>query len=222
MVAEKLDQIIMAQTNPTIALYARKGEIIIRITAKSDTLEKAEAMNHGIEDKIRTVLGQYIYGVDYETLPEALGKRLKEKHLTIAFAESCTGGLASSLVTDVPGSSEYLMGSVVSYTNDVKHRLLGVQQETLDKYTAVSEQTCREMAEGIRKRIGTDLGISITGIAGPGGSTPTQPVGLVYVGAADKHGTHVLECRFKASRTTIKLRAAMNALSLAMDRVKDL
>ena len=127
MVAEKLDGIIMAQTNPTIALYARKGEIIIRITAKSDTLEKAEAMNRDVEEKIRAILGSYIYGVDYETLPEALGKRLKEKNLTIAFAESCTGGLASSLVTDIPGSSEYLMGSVVSYTNDVKHRLLGVK-----------------------------------------------------------------------------------------------
>ena len=109
-------------------------------------------MNRAIEEKIRGVLGQYIYGVDYETLPEALGKRLKEKHLTIAFAESCTGGLASSLVTDIPGSSEYLMGSVVSYTNDVKHRLLGVKQETLDKYTAVSEQTAREMAQGSGKK----------------------------------------------------------------------
>ena len=186
------------------------------------TLEKAEAMNLAIEEKIRAILGQYIYGVDYETLPEALGKRLKEKHLTIALAESCTGGLASSLLTDIPGSSEYLMGSVVSYTNDVKHRLLGVKQETLDTYTAVSEQTAREMAQGIRDRIGTDLGISITGIAGPGGGTPTQPVGLVYIGAADKNGTKVLECRFKAARTTIKLRAAMNALSLAMDRVKAL
>jgi len=222
MVAEKLDAIIMAQTNPTIALYARKGEIIVRITAKSDTLEKAEAMNRDVEEKIRAILGSYIYGVDYETLPEALGKRLKEKNLTIAFAESCTGGLASSLVTDIPGSSEYLMGSVVSYTNDVKHRLLGVKQETLDTYTAVSEQTAREMAQGIREKIGTDLGISITGIAGPGGGTPTQPVGLVYIGAADKNGTKVLECRFKAARTTIKLRAAMNALSLAMDRVKEL
>lgn len=124
--------------------------------------------------------------MDYETLPEALGKRLKEKHLTIAFAESCTGGLASSMVTDIPGSSEYLMGSVVSYTNRVKHQLLGVKQETLERYTAVSEETCREMAEGIRRQLGTDLGVSITGLAGPGGGTQDQPVGLVYVGVADK------------------------------------
>lgn len=221
-VAEMLDQLVMAQTNPTIAIYARNGEIIIRITAKSDTLEKAEALNLEKEEEIRQILGEYIYGVDYETLPKALGKRLKEKHLTIAFAESCTGGLASSMVTDIPGSSEYLMGSVVSYTNRVKHQLLGVKQETLERYTAVSEETCREMAEGIRRQLGTDLGVSITGLAGPGGGTQDQPVGLVYVGVADKNGTKVRECRFKAARTTIKLRAAMQALSLAMDRIKNL
>lgn len=221
-VAQELDAIVMAQTNPTIAIYARKGEIIIRITAKSDTLEKAQAMNLGTEQQIRGVLGDYIYGVDYETLPEALGKQLKAKGLTISFAESCTGGLASSMVTDIPGSSEYLMGSVVSYTNQVKHQVLGVSQDTLERYTAVSEETCREMAEGIRRLMGTDLGVSITGIAGPGGGTPEKPVGLVYVGVSDKNGTQVQECRFKAARTTIKLRSAMNALSLAMDRVKDL
>ena len=220
--AQELDAIVMAQTNPTIAIYARKGEIIIRITAKSDTLEKAQAMNLATEQQIRGVLGDYIYGVDYETLPEALGKQLKAKGLTISFAESCTGGLASSMVTDIPGSSEYLMGSVVSYTNQVKHQVLGVSQDTLERYTAVSEETCREMAEGIRRLMGTDLGVSITGIAGPGGGTPEKPVGLVYVGVSDKNGTQVQECRFKAARTTIKLRSAMNALSLAMDRVKDL
>lgn len=220
--ADKLDKIIMAQTNPTLALYARAGEILIRITAKSDSLKHAEAMNAAIEKEIRSILGEYIYGVDYETLPEALGKILKAKGLTISFAESCTGGLASSMVTDVPGSSEYLMGSVVSYTDHIKHKLLGVKRETLDVHTAVSRETAKEMAEGIRRNIGTDIGVSITGLAGPGGGTPTQPVGLVYIGVSDKNGTVVREHHFKASRTTIKLRAAMNALSMAMDRTKKL
>lgn len=221
-VAEKLDKIIMAQTNPTLALYARAGEIIIRITAKSDTLKHAEAMNAEAEKDIRAILDEYIYGVDYETLPEALGKILKAKGLTIACAESCTGGLVSSMITDIPGSSEYLMGSVVSYTDHIKHKLLGVKQETLDAYTAVSRETAKEMAEGIRKVIGTDIGISVTGLAGPGGGTPTQPVGLVYIGVSDKNGTVVREHHFRAGRTTIKLRAAMNALSMAMDRTKNL
>ena len=221
-VAEKLDDIIMAQTNPTLALYARAGEIIIRITAKSDTLKHAEAMNAEAEKAIRVILGDYIYGVDYETLPEALGKILKAKGLTIACAESCTGGLISSMITDIPGSSEYLMGSVVSYTDHIKHKLLGVKQETLDAYTAVSKETAKEMAEGVRKVIGTDIGISVTGLAGPGGGTPTQPVGLVYIGVSDKNGTVVREHHFRAGRTTIKLRAAMNALSMALDRTKDL
>ena len=221
-VAEKLDKLIMAQTNPTLALYARAGEIIIRITAKSDTLKHAEAMNAEAEKEIRAILDEYIYGVDYETLPEALGKILKAKGLTIACAESCTGGLVSSMITDIPGSSEYLMGSVVSYTDHIKHKLLGVRQETLDAYTAVSRETAKEMAEGIRRVIGTDIGVSVTGLAGPGGGTPTQPVGLVYIGVSDRNGTVVREHHFRAGRTTIKLRAAMNALSMAMDRTKNL
>ena len=201
---------------------ALAGARVQQIEAAMNMWQKAQAMNLATEQQIRGVLGDYIYGVDYETLPEALGKQLKAKGLTISFAESCTGGLASSMVTDIPGSSEYLMGSVVSYTNQVKHQVLGVSQDTLERYTAVSEETCREMAEGIRRLMGTDLGVSITGIAGPGGGTPEKPVGLVYVGVSDKNGTQVQECRFKAARTTIKLRSAMNALSLAMDRVKDL
>ena len=151
---------------------------------------------------------------------EALGKLLRAKGMTIAFAESCTGGLASSLVTDVPGSSEYLIGSVVSYTNQVKHEILGVPQETLDTYTAVSKETAIAMAEGVRRLMRSDIGVSITGIAGPTGGSPDKPVGLVYEACATKHGTVVQELRYRASRTTVKLRAAMNAMALAMDEAK--
>jgi nicotinamide-nucleotide amidase len=220
--AEKLDAVVMAQTNPTVAIYARKGEIIIRITAKASSLEECQSMIAKEEALIRSCVGDYIYGVDYETLAEALGKRLRAKGLTIAFAESCTGGLTSSYITDIPGSSEYLVGSVVSYTNQVKHEVLGVPQETLNKYTAVSEETARAMAEGVRRLMRTDVGVSITGIAGPGGGTPEKPVGLVYEACATKNGTVVQKLRYKASRTTIKMRAAMNAMSMAMDEVKKL
>jgi nicotinamide-nucleotide amidase len=222
MTAAKLDQVVMSQTNPTVAIYARKGEILIRITAKASSLDACNDLIAREEALIRSCVGEYIYGVDYETLAEALGKRLLEKHLTIAFAESCTGGLTSSLMTDVPGSSEYLLGSVVSYSNMAKHEILGVPQETLDRYTAVSRETAKAMAEGVRRLLHTDVGVSITGIAGPGGGTPEKPVGLVYEACATAKGTIIQELRYKASRTTIKMRAAMNAMSMAMDEIKKL
>ena len=221
-VAETLDDIIQSQTNPTVAIYARNGEIIIRITAKSAALEDAEALIAQEESLIRSRIGDAIYGVDYETLPETLGKALKAKNLTIAFAESCTGGLATSLMTDIPGSSDYLPGSIVSYCDRVKHEELGVPEETLEVHTAVSEETCRAMAEGVRARLRTDVGVSITGIAGPGGGTEDKPVGLVYIGCATKLGTVVRELRHRASRTTIKKRSAMRAMGLALEQVKKL
>jgi len=221
-VATILDEEITHQSNPTIAIYARKGEIVVRITAKGQTLEEAQALNAATEAKIRAKCDKYIYGVDYETLAEALGKKLKAGNYTISCAESCTGGLTSSMITDVPGSSEYLMGSVVSYSNMAKHKVLGVKQESLDKYDAVSDVVAKEMAEGVRKLFNTTLGVSITGIAGPGGGTAEKPVGLVYVAVSSAKGTTVKEYRFKASRSTIKLRSAMRALSMAMDKLEEL
>lgn len=221
-VATLLDDIILEQSNPTLAIYARKGEIVVRITAKGKDLEEAMAMNAKAEEDVRKRCGEYIYGVDYETLAEALGKKLLARGYTISFAESCTGGLASSLITDIPGSSEYLLGSVVSYSNMAKHKVLGVKQETLDKYTAVSEETAKEMAEGVRKLFGTDIGVSVTGIAGPGGGTATQPVGLVYIAVSTEKGTVCQENRFKAARKTVKMRSAMRAFSLAMDQLEEI
>ena len=221
-VATILDEEITHQSNPTIAIYARKGEIVVRITAKGQTLEEAQALNAATEAKIRAKCDKYIYGVDYETLAEALGKKLKAGNYTISCAESCTGGLTSSMITDVPGSSEYLMGSVVSYSNMAKHKVLGVKQESLDKYDAVSDVVAKEMAEGVRKLFNTTLGVSITGIAGPGGGTAEKPVGLVYVAVSSAKSTTVKEYRFKASRSTIKLRSAMRALSMAMDKLEEL
>lgn len=220
--AAALDDLIVHQKNPTIATYARKGEIVVRITAKGQNLAEALKLNQQMEVKIRAVLGEYIYGVDYENMAEALGHMLKAHDYTISFAESCTGGLASSMMTDIPGSSEYLLGSVVSYSNMAKHKVLGVKQETLDRYTAVSEQTAKEMAQGVRRLFGTTFGVSVTGIAGPGGGTAKQPVGLVYVAVDSPLGTTVLENRFMSSRTTNKLRSAMSAFSLTMDKLKEL
>ena len=150
----------------------------------------------------------------------ALGKKLLEQHKTLAFAESCTGGLASSLVTDVAGSSEYLVGSAVTYTNEAKHKLLEVQEATLTNYGAVSEQTACEMAQGVRKLFGSDFGVGITGNAGPGGSEG-KPVGLVYIAVATGEEVYCNEYLFTADRIENKLRIALTAISMVIDKLSE-
>ncbi len=149
-----------------------------------------------------------------------LGKKLLEKHQTLAFAESCTGGLASSLVTDIAGSSEYLVGSAVTYTNEAKHKLLGVEEATLVSYGAVSEQTACQMAQGIRKLFGSDFGVGITGNAGPGGSEG-KPVGLVYIAVATGKEVYCKEYLFTNDRIENKLRIALTAISMVIDKLSE-
>ena len=218
MVASKLDELIMAQTNPTIALYARYGEILIRLTAKAANDKEAVKLLDSMEAKVRKSVDNYIYGVDDATLAACLGQELLKQSKTIAFAESCSGGLASSLVTDVPGSSEYLLGSIVSYTNMAKQKLLNVQADTLAKYGAVSRETACEMALGVRKQLGSDYGVSITGNAGPGASEG-KPVGLVYIAVATDNVVYCQEHRFMSTRTENKLRIAQTAISMAIDKL---
>lgn len=151
---------------------------------------------------------------------EQLAKLLTDKNLTVAFAESCTGGLASSLITDIPGSSVYLKGSVVSYTNEVKHKILGVKSETLDKFGAVSKETAKEMAVGVKHLMQTDFGISITGNAGPGRSED-KPVGLVYVAVSSPNAIVEEELNLVGSRTEIKSQAAMKAIELLYKNIAE-
>ena len=219
-VAEILDEVIMAQTNPTIALYARYGEILIRLTAKASDSEAASKMLDACEQEVRSYVDSYVYGVDDASLAACLGQELLAQGKTIAFAESCSGGLASSLVTDVPGSSEYLLGSIVTYTNMAKNKLIGVQQETLERYGAVSRETACEMAMGVRRVLGSDIGVSITGNAGPGASEG-KPVGLVYIAVATEQALYCQEHRFTSTRTENKLRIALAAISMAIDKLKE-
>lgn len=147
-------------------------------------------------------------------IEEQAGKLLLTQGLTIACAESCTGGLLTSRLTDIAGSSAYVMGSVVSYTNRIKEKLVGVRHETLLAHGAVSEETAREMAEGIRRSIETDMGVGITGIAGPGGGTATKPVGLVFIAVSGPDGTIVKENHFSGSRTEVKRQSTEMALRM--------
>ena len=155
-----------------------------------------------------------------EPVEVRLGRLLTAKGMTIAAAESCTGGLVTSRLTDVAGSSSYVMGSIVSYSNDVKEHLVGVQHTTLTAHGAVSEETAREMAEGIRKAIGTDVGLATTGVAGPGGGTAEKPVGLVYTAVATAEGTRVRENHFQGTRTEVKRQASEVVLTMALQKLK--
>lgn len=217
-IAEKLDKLIMQQGNPTLALYARNGEILLRLTAKALSPEACNALIDPIEQEIRDVLGSLIYGVDEASIAGALGRILKEQGKDIAMAESCTGGLVTSMLTDIPGSSGYVKGSIVAYSNAVKMQLLGVKQETLAQYSAISAETAKEMAEGVRKVLGTSLGVGITGNAGPRESEG-KPVGLVYIAVSDADGTVVKELHFTSTRENNKLRIATTAISMALDRL---
>ena len=175
--------------NPTLAPYAKVGECMLRATAKAPTAEEAEKMLKPLMDEVQKRLGDAVYGIDVDSMDEVVTGILKERGLTLSAAESCTGGLFSKHMTDLPGSSRYFRGGIVSYAADLKHSILGVKSETLDLFGAVSEETAREMAEGCRKVCGSDLAIAITGVAGPDRDDRGNDVGTVYIALAHADGT---------------------------------
>jgi len=211
---DMLKEIFKTQINPTIAPYAKDGEVHLRITAKAGTAEEADVMIDGMEAQVREILGDNIYGCDEETLEEVVVKLLRQNNLTLALAESCTGGLVANRITDVPGASETLMYGVVSYSNEAKMKLLGVKEETLKAYGAVSSETAEQMAVGVRRILNTDLGVSITGIAGPGGGSKEKPVGLCYLGIAYGEAVEVHKLNFTGNRKKIKWNTGSRALDL--------
>lgn len=155
------------------------------------------------------------------SLEEKTGTLLRQHGLTVAVAESATGGLVSSSITDIPGSSDYFKGSVISYSDEIKAEILGVRRETLNRYGAVSDQTAREMALGVRKLMGTDIGISDTGIAGPGGATPEKPVGLFYIALSSEQGVKVEKHLFHGNRRENKQSAAIRVLNLIKEYLSE-
>lgn len=211
--------ILNGQTNPTIAPLASEGEVTLRITARADSEEDAYALIRPVEEQLHQRLGKYIYGIDKESLPVAVGNRLKAKKQTLSLAESCTGGLVATMLTDIPGTSAFFKEGWVTYSNEAKMKQLGVPQEILDVHGAVSEETARFMAQGARREANTDWAISITGIAGPDGGTPEKPVGLVYVAVAGADGTTVKQFHFHGDRQQIRIRSAKNALYSLLKRL---
>ncbi|MBP3928415.1 MAG: nicotinamide-nucleotide amidohydrolase family protein, partial [Peptostreptococcaceae bacterium] len=213
--------IIENQTNPTIAPYAKDGEVTLRITAKVNNEKEAKILIKDMENKIQERVGEYIYGYDDTSLEEVVSKLLVEKNLTIAVSESCTGGMVSSNLINYPGISSVFMEGCVTYSNEAKMNRLGVKKETLDRYGAVSEETAIEMAKGIAKNFNTDIGLSTTGLAGPDGGTDKKPVGLVYVGIYIKGKMIVKKFNFTGSRQNIRLRTTKNLLNeLRLELIK--
>ena len=202
-------------TNPTLAPYAKTGEVEFRLTAKAETVEKAEAMIAPWENKVREILGDFVYAEgENQSLQQTVVELLLQKGMTVATAESCTGGLVAKKLTEISGSSEVFHCGAVTYANHEKERLLGVKHETLAAYGAVSEQTALEMSQGIRQRAGADIGIGITGIAGPGGGTEEKPVGLVYVSICTEDDHLAYRLQLSGDRDMVRERASMYALDL--------
>ncbi len=210
----RIIDLIDGQTNPTIATYAKEGEVTIRVSARVEPGEEPQLLLQPVIEEIKKRAGDCLYSEEDKTLDQVATELLLENNLTIATAESCTGGLISETITNIPGVSSIFMGGAVTYSNESKEEYLRVKKETLQSFGAVSRETALEMAEGIRSRLKTDIGVSVTGIAGPGGGTPDKPVGLVYVGLASEKGAITKELRLLGNRKRIRTITALNVFDM--------
>lgn len=197
-----------------LAYLPSLGEVKLRLTSTGDSLADLEREAEELTEILKTYAGPYIFGYGEDPLEVVLGRTLKEKKLTLAIAESCTGGYLSHLITSVPGSSDYFLGSMIPYAYEVKMRQLGVKPEILEKYGAVSEPTIIEMANIVRAKFNTDIGVATSGIAGPGGATPDKPVGTVWIAYSDKHQTVTKRLQLSTERMTNIRLASVAVLNL--------
>ncbi len=222
----KLRDLMNSLTNPTLAPYAKEGEVQLRITAQSDTKENAKSMIQPIIEKIKSIIpNEYIYGIDIGNLQTALVKLLNEKNMKIATAESCTGGLISKRITEVSGSSNVFECGICSYSERIKNKALKVDNNLISKYGVVSEEVAKAMAEGVRKFADSDIGISTTGVAGPTGATDKTPIGCVYVGVSTKNKCYATKLNLSRGkndeRELIRYLASSNALYIALTELKN-
>lgn len=207
-------QDIMRRGEPIVGLSVKGTGVDIRIIAHGSTAENSQTLTDRTESTIREKLGDAVYGVDGVEMEEVVGALLKQRRLTLAVAESCTGGLIGARITNIAGSSEYFERAAVVYSNLAKTEMLGVPADIIERRGAVSSEVAAAMAEGIRQAAHTALGLSVTGIAGPEGGTEKKPVGLVYTALASSQGVKTTEHRFPGNRDQIRLRASQMALDM--------
>ncbi len=220
-IGERIRDLMQRGQNPTVGTTAQQTVIGVRIGAHGRSPAAAQELLDRAVREVRSRLGELVFGEEEATLQSAVAALLQVQHRTVSTAESCTGGLLAKRLTDVPGSSAYFIGGVVTYSNQEKMRLLGVSEDLLRQHGAVSEPVAQAMAVACRERSGTDYAISITGIAGPTGGTPDKPIGLVYIGVADRRGCTVTAHRLGDSLTREEIRdrtckIALNRLRLAL------
>jgi nicotinamide-nucleotide amidase len=204
-----------------LAYLPSLGEVKLRLTGFSDSSSHLESEINELIEKLKPLAGDYIYGYGDEPIEVAIGKMLRDRKLTLSMAESCTGGYLSHLITSVPGCSDYFLGSMVPYAYEIKMRQLGVKPEVLEKYGAVSEPTIIEMANIVRAKFNTDIGVATSGIAGPGGATPEKPVGMVWIAYSDKHHTVTKKLQISNDRAiNIKMASAavLNLIRLSLPK----
>ncbi len=216
----ELEDLIEQQSDPTIAPYAKLAEVSLRITSKASSQEEAEAKLEPLIKEIEARLGHFIYGEgDQISLEEVVLQTLKNKNMSLACAESCTGGLISKKITEHEGVSRFYKGGIICYSNFAKEKLLHIQPELLDQYGAVSAEVAEQLAIKVRQILDTDWGLSVTGVAGPD-SVEGKPVGLVYIGISNQHMTEVIELNLAGTRTGIQTNAAKTALFQLWKRIK--
>ncbi len=216
MVADLMEE----QSNPTLAPYAKTGEVHFRVTAKAADEETAKKLMEPMLQELKQRFGNYIFTMDENvTMEESIVELLKEKQLTVTTAESCTAGLLAGRIMNVPGASSIYNEGYITYSNHAKEKLLGVSHETLETYGAVSSQTASEMAAGAAKAAGADVALAVTGIAGPDGGTKEKPVGLVYIGCFVRGKVRVEEFRFTGNRSKNRDYAVIKALTLLREEL---
>ena len=207
--------LIENQSNPTIATYAKTGEVHLRVTARAADREAAEVLIEPVLKELEKRFGESIYTTKEDvTLEESVAELLREQGLTVTTVESCTGGLLAGRLVNVPGISEVLKQGFITYSNKAKRKLVGVKKTTLREEGAVSEKTAKEMAKGALLVTGADAAVAVTGIAGPDGGTEEKPVGLVYIGVVVRGQTYVKEYHFTGSRSKIRENSVAAALTL--------
>lgn len=213
-VDSKIEDLFRSQENPTIGVLAHPGQVDIRLTARAGTEAEALILIAPLERKILDRVGDHVFGMDDDTLEAVCGKNLMLHRKRLAVAESLTGGQLCDRLTNVPGSSDWFERGVIAYSNRSKTELLGVPEAVFAAHGAVSEECARAMAEGVRSRFGVDWGVSLTGIAGPGGASPEKPIGLVYIAIAHPTGTCCDRMQFLGDRAAIKRWSSQTALTL--------